>query len=100
MAKEEEGLNTALRHGAYVCFEIHDTAQIALAAPALAALAQRLGLGNEFEPGDGHPQEAIAFLRRIHSEPGDLADEALLRTDAIVHVASSSEASIDEFCAK
>ena len=77
-----------LRHGAYVCFRAPDGARRAVAGAAVPALAERLGLRNEFDPGDGHPQEAVAFLRRAGATPADIADEELLHADAVVHVAA------------
>jgi hypothetical protein len=64
------------------------------------ALAERLGLRNEFEPGEGPPGDAIAFLRRIDATAGDLTEEGLERADAVVHVASASSDVVTEFCAE
>jgi len=87
-----------LRHGAYICLAIPDGARTAVAAAAIPALAQRLQLRNEFDATDGPPAEAIAFLRRIDATPADIADDELLRADAVVHVASASAAPVAEFC--
>lgn len=89
-----------LRHGAYVCLNVPDGARRTVAAAAVPALAERLGLRNEFAPGDGHPPEAIAFLSRVRATPADIADDELLRTDAVVHVASATAAPVAEFCAE
>src|SRR5262249_16714886 len=84
----------ALRHGAYLCFTGGKRA-----GAAVAARAGRLGLRNEFD-AEGHPPEAVAFLRRVSATPGDIADEGLLRADAVVHVASATAAPVAEFCAE
>src|SRR5262245_9181886 len=77
-----------LRHGAYVCLGARD--RRALHAVDLPALARRLGLHDEFVARDGHPGEAIAYLRRAGATAADIGDEGLLGADAIVHVASAS----------
>src|SRR5438094_925966 len=69
-----------LRHGAYVCVKVPERARRTVASAAVPALAERLGLRNEFEPGDDHPPEAIAFLRRVGGTPADIADDDLLHT--------------------
>jgi hypothetical protein len=88
-----------LRHGAYLCITISAETERAIADASIPALAARLGLQNEFD-ADGHPTEAIAFLRRVGAVPGDIADDALLRADAVVHVASPAAARVGEFCAE
>ena len=90
--------NEFLRHGAYIC--LRRSAGARPAAVPVPALADRLGLRNEFEPGAGPPGDAIAFLRRVRATAGDLADEGLERADAIVHVASASRDVVTEFCAE
>src|SRR5437763_3331470 len=90
----------ALRHGAYIGLPAPGPARRELAGAAVPALAARLGLRNEFEPGSGHPPEAVAFLRRVGATPGALADDELLRAEAIVHVASGKAAVVAEFCAE
>jgi hypothetical protein len=45
-----------LRHGAYVCLRLSDGADTrALADVAIPALAEKLGLANEFAPASGSP---------------------------------------------
>ena len=88
------------RHGAYVCFRVPNGARQTFARLPVLALAERLKLRSEFEPGEGHPIEAIAFLRRVGATPADIADEALLHADAIVHVASPTAATVADFCAE
>jgi hypothetical protein len=87
-----------IRHGAYLCLSMPPGARRAAAGAAVQALADRFGLRNEFEPVDGHPPEAIAFLRRVGATPADIADDGLLRTDAVVHIASATAAPVAEFC--
>jgi hypothetical protein len=89
-----------LRHGAYLCLSAPTEARRQLAAAAVPALAERLGLRNEFEPGAGHPPHAVAFIRRVGATPGAIADGELERADAIVHVASSAAATVAEFVAE
>ncbi len=88
-----------LRHGAYVCLRVPDGARRAVATAAVPALAESLGLRNEFAAGDGPPAEAIAYLRRIGAAPADIADDGLLHADAVVHVASATATPVAEFCA-
>ena len=89
-----------LRHGAYVCLRVPEGARRAVIAAAVPALAEGLGLQNEFEAKDGPPADAIAFLRRVGATPADIADEGLLRADAVVHVASARATPVTEFCAE
>ena len=89
-----------LRHGAYVCLRVPDGARRSAAAAAVPALAEGLGLRNEFAAGDGPPADAIAFLRRIGATSADIADDGLLHAEAVVHVASATAAPVAEFCAE
>src|SRR5262245_17076725 len=89
-----------LRHGAYLCLKAPAADRDALAAAPVPALAERLGFRNEFEASEGHPAEAVAFLRRVGSSPGDLADGDVLEADAVVHVASASAGPVADFCAE
>jgi hypothetical protein len=89
-----------LRHGAYVCLRMPPDGRPALARGPVPALVERLGLRNEFEPGDNHPTEAVAFLRRVGATPADIADDALLQTDAVVHVASPTATTVADFCSE
>ena len=88
-----------LRHGAYVCLRVPDGARRAVATAAVPALAESLGLRNEFAAEDGPPAEAIAYLRRIGATPADIADDGLLHANAVVHVASATATPVAEFCA-
>ena len=88
-----------LRHGAYVCLQVPKEAGRKVAKAGVAALAESLGLVNEFEPREGHPPEAFAFLRRAGATPADIVDDRLLRAHAVVHVASASTERVARFCA-
>ena len=90
-----------IRHGAYVCLRLANGADArALAAVAIPALAEKLGLENEFGPRPAAPSESIAFLRRIGATPADIADDDLLHADAVVHVASPKAEPVRDFCAE
>jgi hypothetical protein len=82
------------RHGAYLCLSAPPDASAALAAADVAAVASRHGLQNEYFAQAGHPQEAIAFLRRVEVTPADIEDEGLASAAAIVHVASNDAATV------
>jgi hypothetical protein len=99
-ANDVRATDDVLRHGAYVCLNVPTGARGAVADAPVPALADRLGLRNEFEPGDGHPPEAVAFLRRVSATPAAIADDELLRADAVVHVASTTAGPVAEFCAE
>jgi len=90
----------AIRHGAYVCLSVPPEARRLVVDAAVTPLADRLGLRNEFEPGDQHPPDAVAFLRRVGATPADIADDKLLGADAIVHIASATAGPVTEFCAE
>ena len=68
-------------------------------AAALAALTERLGLRNEFDPGDPPARESFALLRRHGATAADIADEGILGADWVVHVASKRAEVVDELCA-
>lgn len=88
-----------LRHGAYLCISAPHDAAGAMAAPVTAIVA-RLDLQNEFLARNGHPPDAVAFLRRAESTAGDMADEGLAEAAAIIHVASHDEGTVSTFCAE
>src|SRR5215831_382348 len=70
-----------IRHGAYVCLRPAGGADgRMLAAAGIPALAEKLGLENEFD----RPAAAtsIAFVRRIGATPAYIADDGLLHADA------------------
>src|SRR5215467_799906 len=89
-----------LRHGAYLCLRVPPDARQSAAGATIPALVRRLGLQNEFAVTDGHPAEAVAFLRRVDATPAAVADPGLLHADAVVHVASQKAAPVAEFCAE
>ena len=90
-----------LRHGAYVCLRLADGAdRRATAGAAIPALAEKLGLVNEFDPPAGPPAQSIAFLRRQGATDGAIADEGIARADAVVHVAAPTAQPVDDFCAE
>ena len=90
-----------IRHGAYVCLRLADAADArAIGAIAIPALAETLGLRNEFAPGAGPPSESIAFLRRRDATPGAIADDGLEHADAVVHVAAPTSRPVSDFCAE
>jgi hypothetical protein len=89
-----------IRHGAYLCLTAaHRERRI---AAEVRALVDRLGLRNELDPGDDHPPQAIAFLRRVDAAPppraGDIADDKLLATEAMIHVAAPAPGPVEALC--
>jgi hypothetical protein len=84
-----------LGHGRYLCLRRRNGGTV----KGLAALAERLGLRNEHDPAAPPPRESIAFLRRQDATPGDVADDAVLHADAVVHVFSPRAEAAEEFCA-
>jgi hypothetical protein len=96
---DEVGTQEILGYGAYLCLRRTDAGAAGTAGAArVAALAERLGLKNEFDAGATPPRESIAFLRRHGATPADIADEELLQADAVIHVASKRPEVIPEFC--
>jgi len=100
MGVDDGGSREILRYGAYLCLNVTSAARSSVAAAPIDALAERLALTNEFEPGAGTPPNAIAFLRRHRVAPAEIADDGLASADALVHVASAREATVAEFCAE
>jgi hypothetical protein len=90
----------AIRHGAYLCLSVPPNARREVARIAVPALAQRLGLQNEFDSTGGDPPESIGFLRREDATSADVTDDELLHADAVVHVASATAEPVAEFCAE
>jgi hypothetical protein len=89
-----------IRHGAYVCLHVPDEVLPTVAGAGVPALADRLGLRNEFESAAGDPPAAIAYLRCVDSSPGDIDDPGLLNAEVIVHVAAASPEPVAEFSAE
>jgi hypothetical protein len=87
------------RHGAYVCVRLADGADArGAAAAAIPALADKLGLVNEFEPTQGPPAQAIAYLRRHGATAGAVADDGVAQADLVVHVAAPTGQPVSDFC--
>lgn len=89
----------SVRHGAYVCISAPRDAADALAAAPVADVAARYHLENEYAARDGHPERAIAFLRRVDSTPADVVDEGLSSAAGVVHVAANDSALVQAACA-
>jgi hypothetical protein len=90
-----------LRHGAYVCLRLAEGADARhLAGVAIPALAEKLGLINEFAPAAGGPTQSIAFLRRHGATPGAIADDGVGHAEAVVHVAAPTAQPVGDFCAE
>jgi len=90
-----------LRHGAYVCVRLAEGADArAVAGAAVPALAEKLGLANEFDPTGGPPAQSIAFLRRHGAAESAIADDGLTHADAVVHVAAPTAQPVSDFCAE
>jgi hypothetical protein len=100
MALEDVSSTEVLRYGAYLCLDVPPGLRRLAASAAVPQVADRLGLRNEFEPEDGHPPDAVAYLRRVTAAPADIADDQLLGAYAIVHVASAAAGLVEEFCAE
>jgi hypothetical protein len=86
------------RFGRYVCLRVPERVRSTVTTCEVAALGRRLGFVNEFATDNGHPPQALAFLRRMDAYPGAVEDEALLGADAVVHVASATEVPVTTFC--
>jgi hypothetical protein len=63
----------------------------------IAALAERLGLRNEFDPGSPPARESFALLRRQDAIPADIADHDLEDAGWVIHVSSSRREVVTEF---
>jgi hypothetical protein len=101
MDSDEVLASEILGHGAYLCLRQASGGDLGKTAAApIHSLAQRLGLRNEFDPGETPPAESIAFLRRHGATPSDIDDDAVLQADGVVHVASKRLEAIAEFCAE
>ena len=88
-----------LRHGAYLCIQVRNGADmVAFPRVPMAALADDLGLESEFTADGPPPQKSIAFLRRQTSRARDILDEAVERAHYVIHVASKSSDPVMNFC--
>src|SRR5712691_10810856 len=101
MVSDEFLASEILGHGAYLCLRRSGDGDVHKAAAApIDALAQQLGLRNEFDPGETPPVESIAFLRRRGATPADITDDAVLQADWVIHVASKRPEAIAELRAE
>jgi len=85
-------------YGAYLT--VRAPAGAAAARAPVDALAERLGLRNEFGGGADAGAGAVAFLRRVRATPGDVDDDDLLAAGAVVHVAAPEAETVSRFCAE
>ena len=98
MVSDEFLAREVVSHGAYLCGRRADGGDVrGVGAGRIAALAERLGLRNEFEPGDPAPRESIALLRRHGATAGDIDDTDVLGADWVIHVASTRGEVVAEF---
>ncbi len=101
MADDEFLANEILGHGAYLCLGPSGGGDVRRAGAArIAALAERLKLGNEFDPGSPPSRESFALLRREDATPADIADPELLDARWMIHVSSKRPEVVSEFCAE
>ena len=54
-----------VRFGAYICLSVPAERHAAIADADVPALAQRLGLRNEYDSAGNDPAQSIAYLRRV-----------------------------------
>jgi len=100
MVSDEFLASEILGHGAYLCLRRSDGDLRKAEAAPIEALAEKLGLRNEFDPGMPPPAESIAFLRRQGGSKADIADDAVLHADWVVHIAAQRPETVGEFCAE
>lgn len=86
-----------IRYGAYICLNVPAASRAAAAGTDVPALAERLGLRNEYCSAGGDPPQSIAYLRRVSAVPGQITDPGLLGAETIVHVAAMTPEPITEF---
>jgi len=98
MLSNESLASEILSHGAYVCLRAAEGAGSPPPPAALATLMERLGLRNEFDPGDPPARESFALLRRHGATAADIADEGILGADWVIHVASKRAEVVDDLC--
>src|SRR5215470_2210805 len=87
----------AMRYGAYICLSVPAASRAAAAGADVPALAERLGLRNEYGSAGGDPPQSVAYLQRVSAVPGQIADAGLLGAEAIVHVAAPAPEPVTEF---
>jgi hypothetical protein len=86
-----------MRYGAYICLNVPPASKAATADADVPALADRLGLGNEYGAAGGDPPQSIAYLRTVSAVPGQLDDPGLVGAQAVVHVAATAPEPVTEF---
>src|SRR5215471_17939080 len=86
-----------VRYGAYICLNIPPASQAAAASADVSALAERLGLRNEYDSAGADPAQSVAYLRRVSAVAGQVTDDGLLGAEAIVHVAAMAPEPVTEF---
>ncbi|HEX6526130.1 MAG TPA: hypothetical protein VF070_39885 [Streptosporangiaceae bacterium] len=86
-----------IRYGAYICLSVPAARRAAAAGADVPALAERLGLRNEYDSAGGDPPQSIAYLRRVSAVPGQITDAGLLGAEAIMHVAAMTPEPVTEF---
>jgi hypothetical protein len=91
-------MTPVLRYGAYVCLRVPQASRALTSRVSVEAVADRLGLQNEFYASGDDPERAIAFLRRVDATSADIADGGLEQADAVVHVAAPSAEPVSTFC--
>jgi hypothetical protein len=87
-----------LGHGAYLCMSRREDAEAASAGTRVAALAERLGLRNEFDAADTPSRGSIAFLRRQGATTADIPDEGVVHAEWVVHIGAREAGTITDFC--
>jgi hypothetical protein len=99
MADDEFLASEILGYGAYLCFQPSGAGDVkAAGAGRITALAERLGLRNEFEPGAATARDSFAFARRVEATRAQIADEDLAEARWVIHVASRGPEPVREFC--
>lgn len=94
VAMNDPTLNTAvMRHGAYCWIRSEDHA--ALRKLPVDELAERHGFTNEYAVG--HPDRAVAYVRRVDAVPAQIHDDDLLSSDALLHVADAKLDVVQKF---
>jgi hypothetical protein len=86
-----------IRYGAYICLNVPAATRAATSGADVPALAERLGLRNEYGSAGGDPPQSIAYLRRVSAVPGQITDTGLLDAEVIVHLAAMTPEPITEF---
>jgi hypothetical protein len=86
-----------IRYGAYICLTVPAASKAAAANARVPAVADQIGLRNEYGSAGGEPLRSVAYLRRVSAVPGQIADPGLQNAGAIVHVAAPTPEPVTEF---